>query len=96
MTFFDMEKRYFKKLFSKYSAVIKYKKESLSFDNPKLHEWFGTINESDPSNDSLTQKGTTVNNNYMTKKSNNDEKIHFQSRDYGKIGDVDVSAAEIE
>ena len=66
--------------------VVNTKKESLPFDNPKLHKWFGTINESDLSNGSLSQSGTTVNNNYMTEKSKNDEKIRFQSCDYGIIG----------
>lgn len=28
----------------------------------------------------------------MTEKSNDTEDIHFQSRDYGTIGDVDISA----
>ena len=48
VTFFDYKENYLRNLFVKYDAQIKYKKETLSKDNPKLHKWFGTIQESVP------------------------------------------------
>ena len=48
VTFFDFKENYLKNLFKKYGAEIKYKKETLSQDNPKLHKWLGTIKESVP------------------------------------------------
>ena len=54
VTFFDYKENYLRNLFVKYDAQIKYKKETLSKDNPKLHKWFGTIKES-VSKDSISQ-----------------------------------------
>lgn len=48
VTFFDFKENYLRNLFKKYGAEIKYKKETLSQDNPKLHKWLGTIKESVP------------------------------------------------
>ena len=52
VTFFDYKENYLRNLFAKYGAETKYKKETLSQDNPKLHKWLGTIEES-ASNDSI-------------------------------------------
>ena len=38
VTFFDFKENYLRNLFVKYGAEIKYKKETLSHDNPKLHK----------------------------------------------------------
>lgn len=46
VTFFDYKENYLRNLFVKYGAETKYKKETLSQDNPKLHKWLGTIEES--------------------------------------------------
>ena len=53
-------------LFVKYGAKIKYKKETLSQDNPKLHKRFGTIKES-VSNNSIFDSDKNVKDNFPDK-----------------------------
>ena len=62
VTFFDFKENYLRNLFVKYGAEIKYKKETLSQDNPKLHEWLGTIEES-VSKDSIRNPAEKVKKN---------------------------------
>ena len=85
VTVFDLHQDYLKRLFRKFGAEIKYKKEDLEQLNPQLYKWLRSINSKSSAEDTIPNSEDSV--------KENSENL-FSDRDYVKAGNKAVMTAD--